>query len=169
MYKPIKSTVQKLPPINDHHNSKIIQNIEAKLNKHNLHTAYVQDVENSKRSRKNKALSFSKYPDRKDVKRWINPVISYLNDIDYLSNPKGIDFGKIKPRNENELIDFKTLNNPAVGYYKPNYDFVMKSPVKSVKFKPKDEKRSESSNKHFMIQKLWRSYENPPEYQLVKF
>ena len=99
----------------------------------------------------------------------LNPTELDIQEIDYMSNPKGIDFGKMKPRSENELVDFNSLNHPAVGYYEPKYESVMKSQIKGVKFDPKQDKKITSPSKQFLVQKLWRSYENQTEYKLVKF
>lgn len=165
MHMPVKSSIQKLPSISNLSNN----HLSAHGNEVSKISHFVQDVSDFKRNRKNNALKFSKYPDRKEDKRWVNPIVSYLTEIDYMSHPKGIDFNKMKPRSENELIDFNCLNNPAVGYYEPNYDFVMKNHIKGIKFNSKDDKETISPNKQYLVKKLWRSYENPAGYRLVKF
>ena len=163
MRKPSIHIVSKLPAITNIKNQSSEKNSDI-----SKHSESFRDVDISSLGKNNNALKFSRYIDRKEEKRWVNPIVSYLPEVDYVGNSRGIDFSKMKSRSEKELYNYNILNNPSVGYYQPKYDY-MNSQVKGVMFSPREDKKVTSPSKQYLVKKLWRSYQNPPEYRLVKF
>ena len=117
--------------------------------------------------RKNHALRFSQYPNRKTM---IQPFsvdkLSYVEPFDYLTNVnKAVDFKKMKERCDSDLINVSALANPSIGYYEPKYDSIVKKSPR-INFSPR---KNLKLSKQFLIKKIWNSYEVPVGYQLVKF
>jgi hypothetical protein len=107
-------------------------------------------------------MNFNSYSTRKNIFFDKEPfhIISYLKLHEYSTRPKGINFSKVKEREDY----IKKDNIPAVCYYTPKYDLVTKNYVRDVKFSP-----GKNNSKKFKLQKLWRSYEVSAEYRIVKF
>lgn len=112
----------------------------------------------------NHAFHFKDYSTRKDTfKSTKMPILSYINPQNPLSNIKKtmIDFNKMKVRDENHIINVN--NNPAVCYYKPNYEYILKHPEQDILFK-----KERSISKKYLIKKMWGSYDVSSDYRLVK-
>jgi hypothetical protein len=107
-------------------------------------------------------MNFNSYSIRKnifDIKDSL-PIISYLKLYDYETNPKGIDFSKLKDK----AVHLKKENIPSVCYYNPKYDLVNNKYVRDIIFSP-----SKNISKKLQLQKLWRSYDVGSEYKIVDF
>jgi len=112
----------------------------------------------------NNAMRFSKYSERKDHSKWTLPILSYIEPKNGLEKIKGINFDKMKERNEADFYNGST-ETPSICFYKPNFNFVLPNSPKGLKFNTKDT----PTNKYLKLQKLWKSYEVGTEYKLVKF
>lgn len=122
-----------------------------------------QDVSNPRFFKENNAFRFSLYTDRKDMQlNESNPIISYLEPIDHTKGVKSINFEKMKDR---PLHGMAIVNNvPTICYYKPNYDSVLKSSPRALKFN--NEKVDFS--KQYLVKKMWKSYDVTSDYKLVQ-
>ena len=115
-------------------------------------------------SKSNHALRFSKYTWRKFIIPKLHPKY-YLEPYNYLDYvDKTIDFNKMKPRNEMEMLNKHNLETPSINYYNPKYKIVEnRSPMFSFttrNYNPKE-------NKRYLLTKLWASYNVTQEYKLV--
>ncbi len=109
-----------------------------------------------------RAMNFNSYSPRRNIfdKKETFPIISYLKLYDYAKDPRGVNFSKLRDRDNQPKVD----NIPAVCYYNPKYDLVSNNYVRDIKLSP-----SKNKSKRFRLQKLWRSYEVGPEYKIVNF
>ncbi len=144
-------------------NSNSNSNSDYKPNK-NIINNHKKSIKHNNSS-SNSALRFSQYSFRKDEKinSWKLPIVSYINPSNNQKSHRGIEFNKMLER------DFPIKNNaPAICYYQPKYDFVLKSPRKQMSFDKKI-KNSYESQKRFKVHKMWCSYNVKSGYELVDF
>ena len=117
---------------------------------------------------KNNALRFSKYSFRKEMvnQSWKVPIISYFEPEAHKEKNKGIDFAKMKQRNQMDMLSSSNVGNPSICYYSPKYDYIMKSAPGALKFNTKEQPKN--TDKNYLIKKMWRSYDVSSDYKLVK-
>ena len=117
-------------------------------------------------SKSNHALRFSHYTWRKFILPEQNEKISYLEPYDYLDGiDKGVDFTKVPPRKEMDMLNKANLETPSINYYNPKYTLLeARSPEVNFLNGRNGIKRN---NKRYLLNKLWASYNVTQEYQLV--
>ena len=117
-------------------------------------------------SKSNHALKFTQYTWRKFIIPVQNEKISYLEPYDYLENvEKSIDFNKMRPRQDMDMLNKHHLETPSINYYNPRYDYIENRSPK-VKFSPSVSKLKYDNSK-YLVNKLWASYNVSQEYKLV--
>ena len=104
-------------------------------------------------------ISFKKKKDKPKCKRVCGKLIK--------SNSMKIFQEHLKTLNKMKLSEENT-EKPCVGFYNPKYEYFNKH-FPHINFNPKQQYKNTSSNKKFLIRKLWNSNGNIScEYQLVK-
>ena len=155
----------------DHKNTSVNNNISTQVK-----TEESKEVEQSKTSKKKKelppisksnhALRFSHYTWRKFIIPEQNEKISYLEPYDYLDGvDKGVDFSKVPPRKEMDMLNKPNLETPSINYYNPKYT-LLEARIPEVLFSHRSHALNRN-NRRYLLNKLWASYNVTQEYKLV--
>jgi len=113
------------------------------------------------KNNKNSVFRFTHYLDRNFTFEMNKlPIVSYINPNDDLTRNGVPDFSKITKRKDQILV--KPSISPAICYYDPKYDYIKKSPVKSIIFST-----SNSRNVKKNIKKILCSYDVPKKFLSV--
>ena len=117
-------------------------------------------------SKSNHALKFTQYTWRKFIIPVQNEKITYLEPYDYLENvEKSVDFTKMIPRQDMDMLNKHQLETPSINYYNPRYDYVENRSPK-VQFNHSMSKLKYDNSK-YLVNKLWADYNVTQEYKLV--
>lgn len=122
---------------------------------------------NSSYDKNNHSFRFSKYSSRRPVEAKVNNKVTYLEDYDFLTNNRTIDFKKMQKRNENNLINTYTLQNPSMCYYNPKYDCIEIKHAKKISFNPEGFKKTTKFIKNKNLKRILMSYNVNREYATV--
>lgn len=163
---PWKKNAKKNVKNRENHNKKIIEMEEKSVLERQEKTTNnnVKDMDASfisKSNHRNSAFRFSLYLERKDSFKLNKlPIISYINPNEDLKKNGIPNFSKMPKRDDKMLC--KPSNYPSICYYEPKYDYIKKSPVKSIKFANENQ-----NNKRKNIKKILCSYDVPRDYLIV--
>ena len=117
-------------------------------------------------SKSNHALKFTQYTWRKFIIPVQNEKVTYLEPYDYLENvEKSVDFTKMIPRQDMDMLNKHQLETPSINYYNPRYDYVENRSPK-VQFNHSMSKLKYDNSK-YLVNKLWADYNVTQEYKLV--
>ena len=114
--------------------------------------------------RDNHALRFSKYLPRRIKFGSISNKLSYVEPHNYaLDTNKGIDFGKLKPRDEKSIVNVPSLDVPIVGKYNPKYTYIQNN-ARNVLFSPFGRNKKD---KRVLLHKVLGSYKVSPNFEII--
>ena len=115
----------------------------------------------------NHAFRFSKYCPRKPLIYKVNNKVTYLKNYDYLAHMnQTINFKKMAKRNDKNLINIYTLENPSMCYYNPKYGCI-EVETKKISFNPESFKKSIKYLRNKKLKRILMSQEVNKEYLTI--